>query len=119
MDDNNRVVLNTQQTRVRDIKKVHDTTKQHKKEKRTPEEDREFKEFLEESEKAVDDTVMFMPEEPLPEPPRQQMLNMLGAFGPPINIEPIEETPAVSGKEKDRKPPEAGEPQDDSQPEDK
>lgn len=98
MDDSQRVVLNTQQTRVRDTKKVHDTTKQHKKEKRTPEEDKEFKEFLEESEKAVDDSVMFFPDEPLPEPPRQQMLNMLGSFGPPINIEPIEEKPDAPDK---------------------
>jgi hypothetical protein len=118
MDDSGRVVLNTQ-TRVRDVKKVHDTTKQHKKEKRTPEEDREFKEFLEESEKAVDDTVMFMPDEPLPEPPPQQMLNMLGAFGPPINIEPIEETPAAPEKEETQEPRETREDQNDSQPEEK
>ena len=94
MDDGKmQINIINQQQRVKDLKRVHDTTKKQRKEKRRGEDDREFKEFLEESEKEAEDGFNDLAQVEIISPrPRSAMLNILGAHaGPPINIEPLEE----------------------------
>ena len=77
--------------RLRDLYRVHDTSKKQKKEKRRAEDDREFRDFLDESESEPEGYKDYAPEETVEEVPANKMLNMLGAH--PIQhfkIEPLE-----------------------------
>lgn len=86
--------------RVRDLYRVHDTSKKQKKEEKRPD-DREFKEFLEETEKEPEGYEEYYEEEETPQVPANSMLDMLGAGAAPFfKIEPIEE-PAKEEKKKE------------------
>ena len=77
--------------RLRDLYRVHDTTKKHKKEKKSGDDDREFKEFLEESGKEPEGYHDYVPEEFVEQPPAKTMLDALGAHAAPFfKIEPLE-----------------------------
>ena len=80
------------QERVQDLTRVHDITKKQKKEKRQTGDEKEFREFLEESEQEIVDGFQdFTTEEQQVTLPPQRLLDILGAHsGPPLIIEPIE-----------------------------
>jgi hypothetical protein len=80
--------------RARDINRVHDSARKNKKEKRETEDGREFMDFMEDNEKAIEGFNDFVPQEPMIQAPSNKMLELLStASGPPIHIEPIEEDP--------------------------
>ena len=77
--------------RLKDLYRVHDTTKKAKKEQKRGDDDREFKDFLEEHEKEPEGYRDFFENEELPQPPAVKMLDMLGAQAPlHFKIEPMD-----------------------------
>lgn len=97
--------------RAKDIKRVHDSARKNKKEKRETDDGRAFTDYLEENEKAVEGFTDFVPEEPIIQAPSNKMLELLGtAAGPPIIIEPLEEeVPEPGGKDDSADKPDGGE----------
>lgn len=84
--------------RLKDVYRVHDAAKKQKKEQKKTDDDREFKDFLDESGKEPEGYHEYVYEDEVPEPPPQQMLNMLGGLGPQIKIEPIDAPPPEAKK---------------------
>lgn len=77
--------------RLKDVYRVHDAAKKQKKEKRKTDDEREFKDFLEESGKEPEGYQEYVYIEEAPEAPPLKMLDMLGmGGGPHFKIEPIE-----------------------------
>lgn len=95
-------VINSPTQRARDVKRVHDTSGKHRKEKKGTdgEDEKEFQEYLDETEKIVEGFQEFVPQEPIVAVPREKLLNLLGTHsGPPIQIEPIEKEQSTTSQD--------------------